>query len=508
MDYQNHNDITLGAIIQKRLADWRCGALVYQVLVDRFAPAKDLAAKQSLYPPPKVLRKWDELPTHGHYLESEQLWSHEIEFWGGDLKSLASKLDHVIWLGMDVLYLNPIHQAYTNHKYDGLDYQKVSEEFGHREDVSALANKLHQCGMKLVLDGVFNHLGRHSERFQAAQADPSSEYRSWFEFNPEFPGGARCWENAENLPELNLELPDVKAWVFDGPESVMQSYLLEGVDGWRLDVAHDIGFNLLEEMTQSAHQAKADSLVVGEIWCYPKEWFPSVDGVMNFTFREIILNLCQQEISPNLAANMLFQLMDETDMDGLLRSWLVLDNHDTPRLPNLLPERWQQKMAQVLQFTLPGAPNLYYGSELGMQGGTDPEMRAPMRWDLLKPDNPVLNYYQQLIALRKNFPALRVGNCRRIHADKLLAFERYTQRISESVFVFANPGKDPVTEKVMLPNSKLMNMGKMTNVLKDEEITLDIKAALVEVSLAPGECVVLSPDTQPRTGYTTYKRVM
>ena len=508
MKYANQYDLKLVDSIHNRLDDWRCGAVVYQVLVDRFAPSENLAEKASLYPAPKTLKQWHETPQQGVYLEDEQLWSHEIEFWGGDLQSLCGKLDYIHGLGVDVLYLNPIHQAYTNHKYDALDYHQVSEEFGNRQDVIDLAETLHSLDMKLVLDGVFNHLGRNSPMFIEAKNNPQSHYRQWFEFNSDYPGGVRCWENAQNLPELVMEHPEVKAMLYDGKDSVMQGYLLDGVDGWRLDVAHDIGFVLLQEMTEAAHSAKSTSLVIGEIWSYPKEWFPSVDGVMNFTFREIIIHLCQGKIAPAIACKMLFQLMDETDFEGLLRSWVVLDNHDTPRLKNLLPHRWQQEMALILQFSLPGAPNLYYGSELGMEGGDDPLMRAPMRWDWVTDNNPELLFVRFLIQLRKRYPALRVGNCRPVYADKLLGFERYTHQVEDSVFVFANATDETVTEYVMLPNSKLMNTGKMNNILTDKNVMLDIKASVVEITLNAGECALYHADTRAKTGYTTYKRVM
>ena len=155
------------AVFATREADWRCGALIYQVLVDRFAPPADLAAKAHLYPAPKRLRAWQDTPQRGEYVEAARLWSHEIEFWGGDLASAATRLDHVQQLGADVVYLNPIHLAYTNHKYDALDYLQVSPEFGTRDDLREFADAVHARGMKLVLDGVFNHMGRNAPIFQA-----------------------------------------------------------------------------------------------------------------------------------------------------------------------------------------------------------------------------------------------------------------------------------------------------------------------------------------------------
>jgi glycosidase len=507
MPYSNQTDKTLASIFERRESDWRCGSIVYQVLVDRFAPSTDLAAKQHLYPAPKKLMDWEQLPKMGRYLREQQLWSHEIEFWGGDLNSLQSKLDYIHELGVDVLYLNPIHYAYTNHKYDALDFHRVSPEFGERSDVMALANALHEKNMRLVLDGVFNHMGRNAEIFQQAYNDPNSSYRSWFEFDETYSAGYRCWQNAHNLPELVLENHSVRQHIYADENSVVLSYLNEGIDGWRLDVAHDIGFKYLQELTDKAHQAKPESLIVGEIWCYPQEWFPSVDGVMNFTMREIILHLCRQEIKPHVAMNMLQQLIVDADFDHLLMSWLVLDNHDTPRLQNLIEKTRFQRLAQIMQFTLPGAPNLYYGSELGLSGGDDPEMRAPMPWDKVADDNDTLNWHKRLINVRKHNRALSIGNIRFIHSDKLLAYERFTNRIKESVFVFTNPTTETITETLLLPNSKLMNAGSMINLFSETPFPTPLKASLLDITLEPGEFLLLKANTAKNNGYSNYKRV-
>jgi glycosidase len=501
----NRFDAAVAGVYEARERDWRIGAIVYQVLPDRFAPSADLEAKRALYPAPKVLRRWDETPRRGTYLASEKLWSHEIEFWGGDLTSLAGRLDHVQHLGAEVLYLNPIHLAYTNHKYDAFDYQAVSPEFGTRDDVKALAADLHRRGMKLVLDGVFNHMGRNSPKFKAAEADPASPWRDWFYFGPQYPGGARTWWLAQNLPELNLENPAVRAHVFGAPDSVVRSYLRDGADGWRLDVAVDMGFDFLQSLTEAAHQEKPGSLVVGEIANYPKEWFPAVDAVMNFNLREILLRTADRRIPAPVAMRMIDRMVQESGTENLLRSWLFLDNHDTARLATTLPDERQRRLAQLLQFTLPGAPNLYYGTELGMTGGDDPEMRAPMRWDLLREDNPTLTWTRRLIDLRRQHRALRVGDFRPVTADRLLAFERYTDRVADTVVVLANPGAQRLRETVMVANSKLMNHWQMNDLLGGPQVP--IVNGLLDVDLAPGELRLLVPELSPGGGYSAYKRV-
>jgi glycosidase len=495
------------SVFELREQDWRNGALVYQVLVDRFAPVADLQSKSHFYQPPKKIRDWSETPKSGVYLEDAGVWSHEIEFWGGDLSSLRSQLSYLDELGIDVLYLNPIHSGFTNHKYDSLDFETVSPEFGSREDVSLLADDVHQLGMKLVLDGVFNHMGRNSDKFQQALNNPESEYRDWFYFGDQYPGGTRVWAQAKNLPELNLENEAVRQYIYADKDSIVQQYLRQGTDGWRLDVAYDIGYRFLNELTMAAHQAKPGSLVVGEIWNYPAGWFPSLDGVMNFTAREIIWRLCLGKLEPKVSGEMLDRMISDAGIEPMLKSWMVLDNHDTPRLKNMLPETWQQNMAQVLQFTLPGSPNLYYGTELGMTGGGDPEMRAPMRWDLVNDSNETLTWTRKLISMRKQHRALRVGDFSLVTSTNLLAFERYTDRVEDTVFVIINPTNHEISESVLTANSSLMNWTTMTDLLNTHEETIFVNSAMLHLKVAARSFMVLKPDVQAKGGYTPYKRV-
>jgi glycosidase len=508
VDFSNATDKSLAGVFEAREKDWRNGAVSYQVLVDRFAPPADRQAKQALYPPPKVLRRWDERPRIGTYVQDAKVWSQEVEFWGGDLQSLRGKLDYVEQLGVDVLYLNPIHLAYTNHKYDALDYQQVSPEYGTRDDVKRLAAELHRRGMKLVLDGVFNHMGRHAPVFKQAEADPMSPYRDWFVFGPGYAGGARGWANVVNLPELNLENPKVREHLYGGPESVVRSWLRDGIDGWRLDVAYDIGFAFLAELTQAAHAEKPGSLVVGEIASYPQQWFPSVDGVLHFALRQILLGTAAGRIEAATAGRMITRMISDAGIENMLKSWVYLDNHDTPRLATVLADEPARRLAQVLQFTLPGAPNLYYGTELDMAGGADPEMRAPMRWDLVRDDHPALAFNRQLLALHRQQRALRVGNYRTAEATRLIAFERYTDRVADSVIVLVNPAATPVTETVLLTDSKLMDGGRLIDLLGGpDQPPVRISSSLLQVTLPAHGWRVLKPDLAPPGGYTNYKRV-
>ena len=507
INYANSFDRSIAGRYDNREKDWRNGAIVYQVLVDRFAPSANLEAKKALYPAPKTLNPWTVQPKRGTYSAQHKLWTHEIDFWGGDLASTRSKLDYVQGLGVDVLYLNPIHLGYTNHKYDALDYEKVSPEFGTRDDVKALAADTKRRNMKLVLDGEFNHVGRLNPKFIEAEANPQSPYRQWFLFGPQYKAGFRAWWDVENLPELNLENQAVRDHIYAKPNSVVRSYLRDGVDGWRLDVAFDIGFNYLRELTIAAQTEKPGALVVGEIPNYPREWFPSVDGVMHFGLRNLMIKTVNRELDPVAFSRMVARMIGDANYDNILRSWVYLDNHDTFRLATTVPDAKARKLAQVLQFTLPGSPNLYYGSEVAMEGGDDPEQRGPMAWDRVEAKHPELAWNKLLIALRKANRALRVGDFRLAEASgPVVAFERYTDRVADSVLVLMNPSMNEVTTTVMVANSKWMDGVDLVDQLGGERAFY--QSMVTTVKLPPQTVRVYKPKTTPlEGGYSNFKRV-
>lgn len=478
---------------------------MYQVLVDRFAPSDDLESKRDLYAPPRTLHPWSETPKGGVFVPEANVWSHELAFWGGDIKSLKGKLGYIRDLGADVLYLNPIHKAYTNHKYDAQDYAEVSPEYGTRKDVIDLASSLHAQGMKLMLDGVFNHIGRTSPRFQEALKSPKSRYRDWFFFGKEYPDGYREWSGVPNLPELRLENNAVREYIWAGRSSVVQKYLREGVDGWRLDAAFDIGPKYLGELTEAAHGARPGSAIVGEIWNYPAEWFPAVDGVLNMHLKTLILSLIKGESTPAHAGKMIGRMVEDSGLEHILQSWIVLDNHDTQRLATVLPDISDRRIAQALQFTLPGCPVIYYGSELGMTGGDDPEMRAPMRWDLVTPENPDLKWIHKLIDIRKNHPSLRYGEFKLLDSDKLLAFERNTDKALDAAIVLVNPTDEAVKERLSTRAGWLMNYSRLADLLSSDSTT--VEGGTILASVPAHSARILAPTSEAYKGYTPYKRV-
>lgn len=487
----------------QRQQDWRNQQLVYQIFVDRFARSQD-TPKSELLLPPRQWREWHEKPAVGRPLDEFGCWSHELEFWGGDLKGVASRLSYLKELGVNTIYLNPIFSAFTNHKYDTLDYFQIDPLFGTWEDLKELAEAAHRQQMKIVLDGVFNHMGRRAPWFQEALENPVSPYRAFFNFGPQFPLGYRAWANVKNLPELNFENPAVQEKIFSGKDSAVHRYL-QIVDGWRLDVAFELGPEFLQKITQAAHESKPGSLVVGEIWSYPDGWLKAMDGVMNYYQRQVILDVVGGQLCPVQATRFIDKMVQDAGIESILKCWTILSSHDTARLKELVPDPKLRKLALVLQFTLPGAPVVYYGEELGMTGKDDPLNRGPMEWQLLQPHNEEYGFYQKLIAFRNAHPAVQYGDFVALDTKTLMAFMRKTHLVRDTVVVVVNPTNQPVAESVSVPEYRLMNWAKVEDWSKEKQFV--VFCGIIKVEVPAKSCYILTPLIEETGGYSPYKRI-
>ncbi|CAN5424985.1 cyclomaltodextrinase [soil metagenome] len=492
-------------IFERRRADWRVGPVIYQIFVDRFAPSKRLKEKAAHYAEPRKLREWQEVPEKGPYLAEHLISEAEVQFWGGDLESIRERIGYLRELGVEVVYLNPIFHAFSNHKYDAIDYRTIDPQYGTDEDLRALVNELHAQGMRLMLDGVFNHVGRRAPMFEKERSGQNG--KSNFFFGGEFRHGYRGWRNVANLPELNLENDALRSELWEAETSVVQTYLRDhDIDGWRLDVAPDVGFDYLRSLTQAAHLAKPGCSVIGECWNYPEEWLGVLDGVMNMHVRTLLMEMAAGKISAAVTGRALQRMVDDSDFEGLLRSHFVLDNHDLPRLRHLAANDETRSLLRTLQFLLPGAPVIYYGSELGMEGGHDPLNRAPMRWDLHDGKNAEYDLVRKLVTMREENAALRIGEFRVLESDRLLAFLRMTDRARETILVLANPTDEPVTDVVPVRDSRLMDAAPMRCLLSDEQVVLH--CGLVEHRIPPRSVRIFRTLDQGVTpGYSMFKRV-
>jgi glycosidase len=497
--------VTPKMTMEERAKDWRNGAIVYQVFVDRFVPPTNVTQQKAYYQAPRVFKTWDQLPKAGKLLPEEGVWSHELEFWGGDLMGVATKLDYIQKLGADVLYLNPIHEAFTNHKYDASVYMKIDPAFGTMQDFQSLLADAHDKKLKVVLDGVFNHCGKRSPVFQDALKNPQSPYRDWFYISDEYKNGYKGWVGGTNLPVNRIENPAVSRHLWSGFDSVVQGFLQLGIDGWRLDVAYELGDDALAEITQASHKVKEGSLVVGEMLGYPAGWQHCVDGQYNLFANMLWADLLAGNVTGRQASELLNDWIADAGIEHALKSWIVMDNHDTPRMATQYPLDADRFLAMGLMMTLPGSPNIYYGSELGMVGGGDPENRAPMRWDLASKPNATSNWIKKLIKVRKAMPALKYGDFQALRTEKLLAYTRTTGKLRENAIVVFNPTAKPVKETFSHRIGNLMSWQKLTNVLGKE--TVIQKSGLMTVEVPAKGMMIFKPVTDSVNGFSPYDRI-
>lgn len=459
---------------------WLQGAVVYSIFPDRFrngdrsddyCRAGSTAGCPTFYGniPPLLHSTWNELLEDSH---ATNVFNRD--FFGGDLQGVTEKLDYLKSLGVDAIWLTPIFKARSNHRYDTDDYKVIDPGLGGDDAFSALSLAAKARGIRLILDGVFNHTSSDSRYFDrynrypdilGACESPSSPFRAWYEIRgtdvpcTNYTGFA----NLDTLPTLNDESPAVRDFVFRGSDSVVRHWTTRGADGWRLDVAHELSHPWWRDFRTSVKGYAPDAPLIGEITAGPADateylFGDELDGVMNYRFRQIVIGFVRKTnwtdssgtipaLRASQAAHALQAILEDYPRQAAAVSFNLMDSHDTNRALYVLSEpgaggttiaQQRLRLAALLQFTSFGAPMVYYGDEVGINapgksGFGDPYNRAPYPWtdesgNVLTygpPDIKTSVYYQHLGALRHEYPALRTGSLVSLFASaNVYAFAR------------------------------------------------------------------------------------
>lgn len=391
---------------------WARGAVYYQIFPERFA--RGIVTAKS-----HALDAWDAQPTRDNYL-------------GGDLEGIRKRLSYLQKLGVDCLYLTPVFEGDFNHKYATTDYFRIDPDFGTEEGLKTLVSQAHECGIRILLDGVFNHTGIHFAPFaDLVKKGESSAYRGWF-YPKRFPIAfdAACYECVGDypyMPRLNTANPNVQQYVL----SIMRYWIEHtGIDGWRLDVADELDVSCLQYLRRELRRDYPDALLLGETWGEAGRMLngnDQCDAVMNYLFRDAMvdyfaLGVINEEELDHRLERMRMKYPEET----VHCLYNCLSSHDTPRFLTVAKgEKWRLKLALAFQMLYPGSPAVYYGEEIGMQGENDPSCRAGMEWE--HQDEELLEWTKEMILFRHQHGAIRNGSYRTLCKDKqkkLFAFER------------------------------------------------------------------------------------
>jgi neopullulanase len=436
---------------------WVRDAIFYQVFPDRFAQSGRVTK-------PGPLEPWDSPPTtHG--------------FKGGDLLGVVERLDYLGDLGINALYLTPIFASASNHRYHTYDYLAVDPLLGGDAALRELLDAAHEREMRVILDGVFNHTGRGFWPFHhVLETGASSPYRRWFHFDeasldadrpllaypppgtPSSALGYEAWWGMPALPKLNTDEPAVREYLF----GVAEHWLRFGIDGWRLDVPTEIDDEAFwQEFRARCRAVRPDAYLVGEIWHLAADWLlgDRFDALMNYPLAEAILGYAggaeldmavvrsHHEYAGTVMprdgmamAARLVELLGAYDPATVAVELNLLGSHDAPRLRTVVGGSVARvQIAILLQATLPGAPCLYYGDEVGLTGGNDPACRGAFPWDETRWEPGLRDSVRALFRLRATEPALRDGHVAIVGATgSAIAYERGSG--SSRFVVVANPG--------------------------------------------------------------------
>ena len=382
---------------------WVHRTVFYQIFIDRFANGN--RENDPLHAVP-----WGSCP-------------NRESFFGGDLEGLIARLDHLVDLGVGGIYLNPIFLSPSNHKYDTQDYLLVDPGFGSLRTFCNLLDAAHARGIRVLLDGVFNHTGDRFWAFQhLLRVGEKSPYAGWY-YPHGFPlqqhpkPNYECWWGFPTLPKLNVEHPDALAYL----ARVITFWTSLGIDGWRLDVPNEVPPFFWRYFRHLVRAINPEAYLVGEIWDDGRPWLAGdmFDAVMNYTWRDLVVKfLGTGEIGLDEFTAGLGALHERYPAPVTLGLFNLLGSHDTARfLTAAGGDMRRLKLAALFQFAYPGVPVVYYGDEVGMTGETDPDCRRTMPWHREDQDTEILSYYKRLGQVRKASPALWAGNIHTVHQD-------------------------------------------------------------------------------------------
>jgi len=483
--------------------DWVQDAIFYQIFPDRFARSERLA-KNGL-----KFESWNSPPTpHG--------------FKGGDLYGVAERLDYLQELGINAIYLNPIFASASNHRYHTFDYYQVDPLLGGNEAFRFLLDEAHQRDMRIILDGVFNHASRGFWQFHhVLETGHASPYKDWFYFDPDrlhekrhwgaYPTpeeqhairqegslraiGYQGWWNMPALPKFRTETPAVREFLFE----VAEYWIKFGIDGWRLDVPGEINDDSFwQEFRRRVRDINPEAYIVGEIWHEAQRWLQGdqFDATMNYLVTAAalsyfggrhldmgVVNQCGglqhrvHNMDGNAFANEIDRIFHLYLPEFSYSQLNLLDSHDMPRFISCVSgDRDALKLALLFIHSYPGAPCIYYGDEVGVDGRHDPECRKSFPWDENKWDNDLLAYTKMCIKLRKDHPALRRGSFRQLHTEgQVVVFERAFER--EQIIVAFNAGDEATQAEVQVEAGTYVSIfGRAKVTSTDGKIQLKLEA--------------------------------
>ncbi len=430
--------------------DWLDGGIIYQIFPDRFYSSGD---KKRRVPKDRyIVDNWEKQP---EFRQNDPYKCLGNDYYGGDLKGIQLKLPYLKSLGVNCIYLNPIFEAHSNHRYNTADYMKVDAHLGTKKDLENLIKSAKKYGIYIILDGVFSHTGDDSIYFNkynrynslGAYNSPDSPYYSWYKFN-DSDIGYDAWWGVPSLPEVNENDPAFTDFI-TGENGVIRYWLKKGIKGFRLDVADELPDEFLDNIRKALKSENKDNFLLGEVWEDATNKISydqrrrflrgrQLDSVMNYPFSNAITDFLKGGNSRDLVDTVL-EILENYPPQAVKLLMNHIGTHDTPRILTVLGKddilntdrEWQSqqmlsdeeykkgsallKIAALIQYTLPGVPSVYYGDEAGVQGFGDPFCRGTYPWG--REDQTLLEFYKKLGGIRRENKVFASGEFIPVYAD-------------------------------------------------------------------------------------------
>lgn len=405
-------------------------------------------------------------------------------FYGGDLEGVIKNLDYLQELGINGIYFCPIFKSPSTHKYDTTDYFEIDPQFGDKLTFKRLVNEAHKRGIKIMLDAVFNHCGWDFPQWQdVIKYQEESSYKDWFhirkfplvekDFDPiSQPGGLNydAFAFAKGMPKLNTENPEVIDYFLEVGRYWVREF---DIDGWRLDVANEVDHTFWRLFRNAVREVKEDVYILGEIWHDSQPWLngDQFDAVMNYPLGDAILKyVAQDKITSSEFSLALNKVLTDYARNVNEVAFNLLDSHDTKRLLTVCDGHKQKALlAYTLQMTQTGTPCIYYGGEIGLDGGADPLCRKCMIWDEEAQDREMFDYLKQLIHLRKTHSSLSSPDLEWLvtnDEDSYIVFKK--ESCDETTYIIINN-----SNKQQMINLSFMPKGAYNELMSKTEVIID-----------------------------------
>lgn len=435
--------------------DWVGKSIFYQIFPERYYDGNEDNN-------PDDVVEWGSSPTRENFM-------------GGDLEGIYKKIDYLKTLGVNAVYLNPIFEAPSNHKYDTVDYFKIDKHFGDIDDLKKLVEVLHENDIKLILDGVFNHCGYYLKQFQDVISNgEKSKYRDWF-YIDQLPVDTdkvnyECVGYYKWMPKLNFSNEEVREYI----KEIGRYWIKEAnIDGWRLDVADEIDSTFWNEFRREVRSVKKECFILGETWIENKSMLrgDQMDSVMNYLFF--------YAVTEYFAKN----TIDTYEFDSRINQFLgvysrrvhyslfnLIGSHDTTRFLTSCNKNVNKlKLAAAFQLLFIGVPCIYYGDEIGMEGPNDPGCRGAMNWSFTEREKSLLEYYKSLINIRKKYRALVEGKFKSIYCSNENSVYAFVREITgERVYVILN--NEDKTNEITIPLLEKYDKNRViVDIITDDE---------------------------------------